>query len=30
MAEEFLDAAEVGAVVEEVGGEPVAEFLGGC
>ena len=28
VAEAFLDAAEVGSVVEEVGGEAVAEFVG--
>lgn len=28
VTQEFLDAAEVGAVVEEVGGETVAEFVG--
>ena len=28
VAEEFLDAAEVCAVVEEVGGEAVAELVG--
>ena len=29
MAEEGLDAAEVGAIIEEVGGEAVAEFVRG-
>ncbi len=28
MAEHFLDDSEVGAVVEEVGGEAVAELVG--
>ena len=29
MAEQFLDAAQVGAVVEQVGGETVAQFVRG-
>jgi hypothetical protein len=29
VAEEFLDAAEIGAGIEHVGGVAVAEFVGG-